>query len=134
MDATRDGIIGSPFTTLEAQGNTKLLRQANGKAFVEYGTGTQQEITSPWNSTAGDDSSEWQMLAAETISGTNQILWRNNASSFLHIWNLDANWTLQSASGADGFNTPRAWELETSFQVDATRDGIIGAPFTSGTL
>jgi hypothetical protein len=41
---------------------------------------------------------------------------------------------LQSASGADGFNTPRAWELETSFQVDATRDGIIGAPFTSGTL
>jgi hypothetical protein len=74
------------------------------------------------------------MLAADTISGTNQILWRNNTSSFLHIWNLDASWTLQSTSGSDSFNSPRASELETSFQVDATRDGIIGAPFTSGTL
>jgi hypothetical protein len=127
------GTILNDDTILEAQGNTKLLKRGDGKAFVEAG-GTQHEITSPWNSTTGDDSSEWQMLAADTISGTNQILWRNNASSFLHIWNVDANWTLQSASGADGFNTPRAWELETSFQVDATRDGIIGAPFTSGTL
>jgi hypothetical protein len=134
VDGTRDGIIGNPYTTLETQGNSKLLRRADGMAFVEV-AGTRQEISAPWGlSTTGSDSSEWQMLAAETISGNNQILWRNNASSFLHIWNLDANWTLQSASGADGFNTPRAWELETSFQVDATRDGIIGAPFTSGTL
>jgi hypothetical protein len=134
VDATRDGITGAPFTTIEAQGNTKLLRRANGKAFVENGTGTLQEITSPWNSTAGSDSSEWQMLAADTISGINKILWRNNTSNFLHIWSLDANWNLQSSSGSDGFNTPRAWELETNFQVDATKDGLIGAPFTSGTL
>jgi hypothetical protein len=133
MDANRDGIIGSPFTTIKALGNTKLLKRSDGKAFVEVG-GARQEITSPWNSTAGDDSSEWQMIAADTIGAVNQILWRNNTSNFLHIWSLDVNWTLQSASGADGFNTPRAWELETSFQVDATRDGIIGAPFTSSTL
>jgi hypothetical protein len=134
VDATRDGIIGSPFTILETQGNTKLLKRGDGKAFVEVG-GTRQEISAPWGvSRTGSDSSEWQMLAADTISGTNQILWRNNTSSFLHIWNLDASWTLQSTSGSDSFNSPRASELETSFQVDATRDGIIGAPFTSGTL
>ena len=98
---------------------------------MENGTGTLQEITSPWNSTAGDNSSEWQMLAADTINGVNQVLWRNNTSNFLHIWSLDANWNLQSSSGADGFNTAKAWELETSFQVDATRDGIIGTPFTT---
>jgi hypothetical protein len=68
------------------------------------------------------------MLAAETIAGSNQILWRNNNSSFLHTWSLDANWTWQSSSGADGFNTAKAWELETSFQVDGNRDGIIGPP------
>jgi hypothetical protein len=133
VDATRDGITGAPFTTIEAQGNTKLLKGSDGRAFVEVGT-ARQEITSPWGSRAGDDSSEWQMLAADTISGVNKILWRNNTSNFLHIWSLDANWTLQSSSGSDGFNTPRAWELETSFQVDATKDGLIGAPFTSGTL
>jgi hypothetical protein len=133
MDANRDGIIGSPFTTIESQGNTKLLKRSDGRAFVEVGT-ARQEITSPWGSQAGDDSSEWQMIAADTISGVNQILWRNNTSSFLHIWNLDANWSLQSTSGSDGFNSARAWELETSFQMDANRDGINGAPFTSGTL
>ena len=131
VDATRDGITGAPYTSIEAQGNTKLLRRANGKAFVEYGTGTQKEITSPWNSTAGSDSSEWQMLAADTINGINKILWRNNTSNFLHSWSLDANWNWQSANGSDGFNTAKAWELETSFQVDATRDGIIGTPFTT---
>ena len=133
VDATRDGIIGAPFTTIEAQGNTKLLRRGDGKAFVEVG-GARQDITSPWNSPAGNEFSEWQMLAADTIAGVNQILWRNNTSSFLHTWNLDANWTWQASVGADGFNTPRAWELESSFQVDATKDGIIGSPTTPANL
>jgi hypothetical protein len=131
VDATRDGVTGSPFTTIEAQGNTKLLKRGDGKAFVEVG-GARQEITSPWGTPAGDNTSEWQMLAADTITGTNQILWRNNTSSFLHLWSLDANWNWQSSSGADGFNTSKASDLETIFQVDATRDGFIGAPFTSG--
>jgi hypothetical protein len=78
----------------------------------------------------GSDSSEWQMVAAETIAGVNQILWRNNTANFLHLWSLDANWNWQSSSGADPFNTPRAWELESSFQVDGNRDGHIGNPFT----
>jgi hypothetical protein len=128
VDGNRDGITGAPFTTLEAQGDTKLLSRGDGKAFVEYGAGMRQEISSPWNSPVGNDSSEWQMVAAETIAGTNQILWRNNTSNFLHTWSLDAIWTWQSSSGADGFNTPRAWELETNFQVDGNHDGIIGAP------
>jgi len=100
-------------------------------AFVEV-AGRRQEITAPWGvSSTGSDSSEWQTLAADTIAGVNQVLWLNNTAKVLHIWNLDANWTLQSTSGADGFNTPAAWALETSFQVDVNRDGIIGAPFTA---
>jgi alpha-tubulin suppressor-like RCC1 family protein len=131
LDGNRDGIIGNPYTTLEDQGNTKLLRRGDGLAFVEFGAGTRQGITAPWGiSTTGSVSSEWQMLAAETITGVNQVLWRNNTASFLHIWNLDANWNLQSTSGFDGFNTPAAWELETIFQVDGNRDGSIGNPFT----
>jgi hypothetical protein len=74
------------------------------------------------------------MVAADTIAGTNQILWRNNTYNFLHLWNLDTNWNWQSSSGSDGFISPRASELETGFRVDATRDGLIGAPFTTGTL
>jgi phosphodiesterase/alkaline phosphatase D-like protein/2',3'-cyclic-nucleotide 2'-phosphodiesterase (5'-nucleotidase family) len=129
VDGNRDGIIGAPYTPLEAQGSTKLLRRGDGIAFVETGAGTRQEITVPWGVSATvSDNNEWAMLAAEKIGDTNQVLWRNNNASFLHVWNLDANWNLQSTNGAYGFNTPAAWELETSFQVDGNRDGIIGAP------
>jgi len=129
VDGNGDGIHGTPFNSIENQGNTSLLMRGDGLAFVETGAGRRQEITAPWGiSTTGSDSNEWEMLAAEKIGDTNQVLWRNNTSSFLHVWNLDANWNLQSTSGADAFNTPRAWELETSFQVDGNHDGIIGAP------
>jgi hypothetical protein len=130
----REPRIVSQFTVeaqdiaIETQGNTKLLSRGDGKAFVEYGAGMRQEISSPWNCPAGSDNSEWQMLAAEKIGDTNQILWRNNTANFLHTWSLDANWNWQVSTGADGFNTPRAWELETLFQVDGTRDGIFGPP------
>ncbi|MCX5957760.1 MAG: hypothetical protein NTW51_15500, partial [Cyanobacteria bacterium] len=133
--ATTAAVVGTILnddTAIENQGNTTLLRRGDGIAFVETGAGTRQEITVPWGvSATGSDSREWQMLAAEKIGDTNQVLWRNNTASFLHTWSLDANWNLQSTSGADGFNTPKAWELETSFQVDGNRDGIIGAPFTT---
>jgi hypothetical protein len=102
-------------------------------AFVEVG-GVRQEINSPWGTPAGDNTSEWQMMAAENLAGNNQILWRNNTYNVLHRWSLDANWTWQSSSGADPFNTAAAWDLETSFQVDATKDGIIGAPPTPASL
>ena len=118
-----------PYTTLEAHGNIKLLRHGDGLAFVDIGAGRRQEITVPWGVSATvSDNNEWEMLAAEKIGDTNQVLWRNNYDSFLHIWNLDANWNLQSTTGAYGFNTPAAWKLETSFQVDGNRDGSIGMP------
>ena len=131
VDANRDGIIGTPYTTLEAQGNTKLLRRGDGKAFAEVGAGTRQEITSPWDAPTGSESTEWQMIAAETIAGVNRVLWRNNTANFLHTWRLDADWNWTAASGADGLNTPRAWALEVDFQVDANRDGLIGTPPSS---
>mgnify|MGYP003342119674 FL=1 len=65
------------------------------------------------------------MLAAEPVAGVNKVLWRNNTANFLHVWTMDANWSWQSSGGNDGFNTPAAWALESIFQVDANRDGMI---------
>jgi hypothetical protein len=139
VDANKDWIIGAPSTTIDLFGNTRLLNRGDGKAFVEFGLGPfpgpgmRKEISSPWNSPVGNEFSEWQMLAAETIAGNNQILLRNNTYNFLHTWTLDANWNWQSSSGADAFNSPGAWWLESSFQVDANRDWIIGPPFWTPT-
>ncbi|MFM1800266.1 MAG: Poly(beta-D-mannuronate) epimerase 5, partial [Cyanobacteriota bacterium] len=122
--------IGSPFSTLDSQGNTTLLRRNDGLPFVEVGS-TRQQVTAPWGATAGGPTETWQMLAAETLGGVNKILFRNNTNNFLHTWNLNANWNWTSSSGSDGLNTPAAFNIESAFQVDANGDGLIGSPYTT---
>jgi len=132
LDLNNDTIIGAPFSTVESLGNTTLLRRADGRAFVQSaGSTTRQSISSPWGADAGTNSSDWRMLAAESVGGTNQILWRYRPTRQVHVWTLDANWAWQSSSGLIDRTGPQAWDLETAFQLDLTNDAIIGAPFST---
>ena len=112
-------------------GNTRLLKRSDGRPVVEFGGGTQRDVTAPWNFTVGSAASDWQMLAAETIGGVNKILWRHNTAHFLHTWTTDSNWAWQSSGDVDLFGSLASWNLETQFNVDADGDGIIGAPLTT---
>jgi hypothetical protein len=114
-DFNGDSIIGSPFTTLEAQGNTKLLQRSDGKAFIENGAGIRQEITSPWGVNIGNISTEWQVLAADSFGAVNQLLWRNNTSNFLHTWILDSNWGWQTSAGSFNPASAEGLTLLTQF-------------------
>lgn len=125
-DLNGDAIIGAGFTTLESQGNASLLRRHDGLAFVEAG-GNRYPVRSPFNLGTGDASTEWQMLAAETVGGGhNQILWRHNPDNDLHVWTLDPSWTWQSSSGMINSLSPEALGLETSFQLDLNGNAVIG--------
>ncbi|MEB3156682.1 MAG: bluetail domain-containing putative surface protein [Cyanobacteriota bacterium] len=112
---------------IENRGNTILWHGENGQACVEV-AGQRQQVTSPWPLGAGDASTLWRMLAAETLDGVNTILWRHNPSNGLHLWTLDANWHWQTSSGLIPLGTDEAWELESRFQIDGDGDGQIGAP------
>ena len=90
--------------------------------------GVTRPITDPWSTPVGSAATEWQMLAAETVGGTNRVLWRNNAAQFLHVWTLDANWNWISSGAVTGFGSATAWTWELDFQVHANGDGRIGAP------
>jgi hypothetical protein len=125
LDLNSDGVIASPYTTLESQGNAKLLRRNDGLAFVEVGS-SRQQVTAPWGATAGGPTETWQMLGAETLGSTNTVLFRHNPTSSLHTWTLNANWGWQSSSGLIEPNSSQGLNLETAFNVDANRDGIIG--------
>jgi phosphodiesterase/alkaline phosphatase D-like protein len=124
-DLNADSIIGPAFSPIESQGNTTLLRRNDGKAFVQVG-GDRVAVASPFNLGTEDPSGEWLMLAAETVDGINQILWRNNVANYLHLWSLDAAWSWQSSSGSISPLSPAALGLEASFQVDLNRNGVIG--------
>ncbi len=124
-DFNGDAIIGAAFTSLESQGNASLLRRSDGQAFVEM-NGSQYPVRSPFNFGTLDPSGEWQMLAAETVGGQSQILWRHNPGNFLHAWTLDASWSWQSSSANFAPSSAAALGLESNFQLDLNGNGVIG--------
>jgi Ca2+-binding RTX toxin-like protein len=70
----------------------------------------------------------WQTLAAETINGDNQVLWKNIAGNFLHIWHLDNNWNWTASEGVWDVNSAEAMSQESVFGIDANGDNKIGNP------
>ncbi|MBD2557075.1 Ig-like domain-containing protein [Aphanizomenon flos-aquae] len=126
IDTNGDGVIGNPYTPIESAGNTKLVKDANNKYFAQVGTNNPIAIKAGGQQIYQDIYAGWQTLAAETVNGDNQVLWKNVSGNFLHIWHLDSNWNWVSAEGNWGLNSAEALTQETKFGIDTNGDGKIG--------
>jgi hypothetical protein len=127
IDLNGDSIIGTPFTQLDTNGNATLLRRNDGQAVVQQGA-TSFNVSSPWGANTGELNSDWLMLAAESIGGNNQILWRYKPTNQIHTWTLNPNWAWQSSSPLINRTSPETWAIESGFQIDLNGDSIIGTP------
>ncbi|WP_174782884.1 choice-of-anchor Q domain-containing protein, partial [Dolichospermum sp. UHCC 0299] len=115
------------FTPIESAGNTKLVKDAANKYFTQVGTNTPIAIKNGGQQIYQDIyGSGWQTIAAETVNGDNQVLWKNVSGNYLHIWHLDNNWNWVSSEGNWGLNSAEALTQETNFAIDANGDGVIG--------
>ncbi|WP_254053054.1 bluetail domain-containing putative surface protein [Microcystis sp. MC19] len=130
QDFNGDGIIGQPSTPIEAFGNTKLVQDTTNKLYAQIGNNNPIAIKNGATHIATNTYPGWQILAAETVNGINQVLLRNTSQNLLYIWNLDSNWNWQSSTGGWGLNSTQAFSQETNFQQDFNGDGFIGQPFT----
>jgi hypothetical protein len=126
IDANGDGVIGNPYTAIESAGNTKLVKDSTNKYFTQIGTNTPIAIKNGGQQIYQNIYAGWQTLAAETVNGDNQVLWKNTDGNFLHIWHLDSNWNWVSSEGQFGLNSAEALTQETKFAIDANGDGVIG--------
>ncbi|MEA5530981.1 bluetail domain-containing putative surface protein, partial [Dolichospermum sp. UHCC 0684] len=127
IDANSDGVIGNPYTAIESAGNTKLVKDPTNKYFTQIGTNTPIAIKNGGQQIYQDIyGSGWQTIAAETVNGDNQVLWKNVSGNYLHIWHLDNNWNWVSSEGNWGLNSAEALTQETNFSIDANSDGVIG--------
>jgi hypothetical protein len=98
LDLNGDSIIGTPFTAIESQGNTSLVRHtSSGQPYASVGSTITPISFMGSPASPGNASSTWQMLAAETIGTANKILWRYNPSGEVHVWALDSNWAWTGA-------------------------------------
>ncbi|WP_254066404.1 ELWxxDGT repeat protein, partial [Microcystis aeruginosa] len=116
QDFNGDGIIGQPYTPMETFGNTKLVQDATNNLYAQIGNNNPTAIKIGATQITTNIYSGWQTLAAETVNGVNQVLWKYNDGNYLHLWTLDSNWNWQSSTGWWGLNSPEAFTQETNFQ------------------
>ncbi|MFM6876327.1 MAG: bluetail domain-containing putative surface protein, partial [Microcystis panniformis] len=118
-------------TPIEAFGNTKLVKDITNKLYAQIGNNNPIAIKNGGNQITTNIYSGWQTLAAETVNGVNQVLWKYNDGNYLHLWTLDNNWNWQSSTGWWELNSPEAFTQETNFQQDFNGDNQIGNPSPS---
>ncbi|MCZ8226598.1 MAG: hypothetical protein O9324_22315, partial [Microcystis sp. LE19-84.1B] len=128
QDFNGDNKIGNPYTPIEAFGNTKLVKDATNKLYAQIGNNNPIAIKIGGTQITTNIYPGWQTLAAETVNGVNQVLWKYNDGNYLHLWSLDSNWNWQSSTGWWGLNSPEAFTQETNFQQDFNGDNKIGNP------
>ena len=124
------GDLPDSYTTIESAGNTKLVKDTTNKYFTQIGTNTPIAIKNGGQQIFQNIYAGWQTLAAETVNGVNQVLWKNVAGNYLHIWRLDSNWNWVSSEGQFGLNSAASFTQETNFGIDTNGDGIIGNPYS----
>ncbi len=129
--ATATGTIENDdisVTPIEAFGNTKLVKDTTNKLYTQIGNNNPIAIKNGATQITTNIYPGWQTLAAETVNGANQVLWKYNDGNYLHLWSLDNNWNWQSSNGWWGLNSSEAFTQETNFQQDFNGDNQIGNP------
>jgi hypothetical protein len=112
---------------IEAFGSTKLIRDGSNKLSAQIGSNPPVAIKYGGAQITQGMFSGWETLAAETVAGVNQVMWKNNVGNTLSIWRLDSNWAWVSSTGSWGLSSPEAKQQEINFQQDFNGNGIIGA-------
>ncbi|NCR60269.1 MAG: hypothetical protein GPJ01_22210, partial [Microcystis aeruginosa LL13-06] len=97
------------ITPIETFGNTKLVQDTTNKLYTQIGNNNPTAIKNGATQITTNIYPGWQTLAAETVNGVNQILWKYNDGNYLHLWSLDSNWNWQSSTGWWGLNSSEAF-------------------------
>jgi Ca2+-binding RTX toxin-like protein len=127
VDANGDGTIGSlPTVALESIGNTSLVKDSSNKLFAQVGNTTPIAINNGTTHINEGIYAGWQTLAAETVNGENQVLWKNAGSNGMHVWHMNSGWGLVSKTIIGSLTSADAFSQETVFGVDTNGDGFIG--------
>ena len=115
-------------SSIESAGLTFLKRLSSG-LYVTQGiepgsveVAIRKDTTQIYQGIYGND---WSVLAAETVYGVNQVLWKNTAANRLHLWKLDGNWNWQSSSLWDEVSSSIGQQLETEFEIDLDGNGTV---------
>jgi subtilisin family serine protease/subtilisin-like proprotein convertase family protein len=132
------GTVGAVVGTLqdddaqliEGAGAIHLLRDHGSRLFIQSGNATPIGLRFRGRPIVQSGFPGWEPLAAETLSGVNQMIWKNVSGNYLSLWTMDSNWNWISSTGEWGLNSPRAMLQEVNFGLDFNGNGLIGSGFS----
>jgi hypothetical protein len=133
IDLDGNGTVATPTTKIEEAGLISLLKAAGNKYSIQTSAAASNQIAVFKDGVqvyAGIYGNDWQVLAAETINGINQLLWKNTSANKLHVWSLNSNWIWQSSAGWDDPASAIGQQLEASFAIDLDGNGTVASPET----
>ena len=128
-DLNNDGRIGQYYNQTENSGNTGLyLGGVAGPAGFQYfasalpGATTYFGITRSGQDITSVTYSGYTAVAAENVSGVNQLLWTTGA--FAYVWSLNASWSYVGEVSVQIGPSLQSQALEKTFYYDL--DGLNG--------
>ena len=131
---TQESVVGTiqddDTQTMEESGGTRLLRGAGNRLFVQSANGTPVGLRFRGRPILQGGFPGWEPLAAETLFGANQMIWKNISGNYLSLWTMDTNWSWISSTGEWGLNSPGAMLQESNFGLDFDGNGLIGSGFS----
>jgi cyclophilin family peptidyl-prolyl cis-trans isomerase len=125
IDADGDSIIGSPIQTLDDHGGVALTKDSIGRLYANdtpVMLGTLHVTVDLYASSLGST-----VVAAETIGGQNQLLFRKTDGT-LNAWVMDASWVRVRSAGTYEVGSDSHHRSEELFGYDANDDGVFGNP------
>ena len=108
--------------SIEAGGTVKLARHSNGFLYA------QGKPLKRYNNQVNENSyssSGYSIVAAETVNGQNRVL-AENSGGYLWVWNMNEDWTYESALGVFNPNTDGFGDAEIEFDRDCNADNAKG--------
>ena len=73
-------------------------------------------------------SKEFELIAAETIDGINQVIDHNDKSGEVYVWQTDRNWDFVKDLNSSRPGEASFFKIEEDFQLDINNDGFFGNP------
>jgi cyclophilin family peptidyl-prolyl cis-trans isomerase len=122
-DFDDDGVIGSPFTIIEAVGSVRLSYDRAGNLFANGTAITAGGVPVNYHSYAGVG---YTARAAEAADGVNTLAWVTTDLK-IHYWRLSSTWSQTSADSMIVPGKPRYLAAETIFGVDFDGNTRIGS-------
>ena len=135
QDLNLDGNIGAKnvsFTQIENKGNISLFKDDDGFAYIQKSGGDKIAVTRSDKSKVKITQGSWNIIAADSVSGNNQIIFKSRNTFYKQ--NLNSNWVMTDGAyikGNDLYNS------EANFKMDLNNDNLIrpiDSLFTPNTL